>query len=410
MNGRLTTPNARRHVSRCVGVLVLSGCATGIASAQGSSQGGVMLGDFRLDPSYGVSRDWTNNVLHAPSGTISDRVTRSTPSLTLTSNWKEHALNANLSATEESHQRLSSESVDTHLYGIDGRIDASSTLHFPLAYSNARTTLQRGHPNEAGGRDRNVDIVGTLRAGMLWQLGAWQLELNTQRMDNDAKNTVSLSGAPINRDDEDRLQEDHSIKLGYQLRPGTTVFGKLVRTRVDYRDPFDDNLVSRDSTGGTATAGISLAFTPSRYVQLEAGRERRSFDGALGKFSDTTASALAVWAFTPTLVGTASYNQLFQETVLPGSPGLSIHATTLNLAWGAGAPWRASLAASRTDSLPERLNLRYREDTVALDVGYTLNRFVQLGVKLASNRQPADGTFVPGYRENVTTATLTLKY
>lgn len=407
---RPTTASVLRRGTRDACVVAAAMCVTGVASAQSTAQGGIMLGDFRLDPSYSLSRDWTDNVMRAATGAVSDRVTHSTPSLSLRSSWKQHALNANLSATKESHERLRSESVDTHLYEVDGRIDASSTLHFPLTYSHARTTLKRGHPNEAGGRDRHSDTVNTLRAGMLWQLGAWQLDLGTQRLDSDAKNTVSFAGAVINRDDEDRVQYDHSIKLGYQIRQGVTAFGKLVSTRVDYRDPFDDNLVNRDSTGGTATAGVSIVLGPSRYVQLEAGHERRRFDGTLGNFSDTTATALAVWAFTPMLVGTASFSQMFQETVLPGSPGLGIHATTLNLTWGAGAPWRVALTASQIDSLPERLSLRYREDSVALAVGYTLNRFVQLGINRANNRQPANGAFVPGYRENVTTATLTLKY
>ncbi len=280
----------------------------------------------------------------------------------------------------------------------------------PTGYSHEVITLKRGHPNEAGGRDRHSDTVKTLRAGMLWQMGAWQLQLGTQRLDSDARDTVNFAGAVINRDDEDRVQIDHSIKLGYGIRPGVTVFGKVVRTNVDYRDPFDDALVNRDSTGGTATAGVSFALGPSKYFEIQAGRERRRFDGALGKFSDATASAVAVWAFTPMLVGTASYNQMFQETVLPGSPGIGIRATALNLAWGKGAPWRVALTASRVDSQPERLSMRYLEDSIGLDVGYTFNRFVRLGVKLAHNKQPADGVFVPGYRENITTATLTLKY
>jgi hypothetical protein len=371
---------------------------------------GILAGTFLVLPRIDMQREFTDNVQRAANGPVSDQVTRVTPSVAASSMWSRHALNASISLTDETHHRLKGESADTHLMSLNGRIDAHPGLAFPLALEHERIATKRGHPNEARGRDRHTDTVVRQRAGLQWKTGQWLLELGTQFQNTDAKDTVDLAGREINRDDEDRSQTDHSVKLSYQINPHWSVFAKGRRTKVDYDDPFDDRLFDRDSSGGATTVGVTFALAPQRMFSLEAGRERRQFRGALGRFSDSTLDALAVWAFTPELVGTVSHSRMFEETVLPGSPGLSVRSTLMNLRWGTGKPWSSDVSFSRSDSAPVRLPVRFRQDTVSAAARYAVNRHFQLRLEVAHNRQPADGAVVPGYREDVVTLGLLAAY
>jgi hypothetical protein len=379
------------------------------AGAQ-SPTGGITAGSFRIDPRLDLERTYTNNVNRSAFGALSDQVTRVMPGLSASSLWTRHALNADLSMIDETHNRLKDESADTNAFSLAGRIDGSAGLAFPLAYERQRSTTARGNPNEQGGRDRQIDTVQSLRGGLHWQTGPWRLELGSRVQSTDARDTTNLAGVTINRDDEDRTQSDHSAKLGYQVNKAWSVFGKAVRTRVDYRDPFDDRLVNRDSDGGTFTAGTSYVLGPSKRFSLEAGNERRKFRGALGKFSDATLDMLAMWDFLPSLVGTATHSRSFQETVLPGSPGLSVRVTTLGLGWTIDPRWRADLTYTRNEMAPERLPERYRQNSLSLATRYTFNRYVQLRLAAAHNTQPADGALVPGYRESAITAGVLFSY
>ena len=393
---------------RAAATLAFAAVALG-AGAQ-SPPGGIAVGSFKVDPRLDVERSFTSNVQRAPRGALSDQLTRVMPGVSARSTWTRHELNASLDITDETHHRLKGESADTYALRLDGRIDAGAALAFPLALERERVATKRGHPNEAGGRDRHTDTIERLRAGLSWKSVPWRLDLGTQFQDTDAKDVLDLAGRTINRDDEDRTQRDHSAKLGYQVSQAWSVFGKAVRTRVDYRDPFDDRLVDRDSIGGALSAGTMVALGPSKLFKLEAGRERRRFNGALGTFSDSTLNVFGMWGLAPSLVGTATHSRMFQETVLPGSPGMSVRATMLSLGWTIDPRWRADLSFTRNEMAPERLPERFRPQTVSLATRYSVNRYVQLRLNAARNTQPADGVLVPGYRENVVTAGLTLVY
>ena len=97
-----------------------------------------------------LEESYDDNIFRSNTGEVSDYITKFRPSLKLTSDWANHALNFNLGAEIARNALHGSEDYEDFNAGVDGKIDIDEGDTINLGASAQRGHDQRGSLNDTG--------------------------------------------------------------------------------------------------------------------------------------------------------------------------------------------------------------------------------------------------------------------
>jgi hypothetical protein len=284
---------ARGLLAACVGALAAFGmCALpGSAAAQSASYFdrnnnvsvlerprpdyqavGINVGAFQLFPAVTGTESYNDNILAAPTNTISDWITTINPSVDLRSNWSRNALE--LTASDTSNFYATNTSEDTNDYNVNlfGRWDTGFESNFSGGFGYGHAAIPRGSeltvedtltPVEYDSVTANVGAVQTLNRLRFTE------SLVFGRIAYD--NSTDTIGNPLLLSQLDSNQVVAGVKASWAISPDIALFlnGFYNVRRYDNTPPAVP--LDRNSSGYEATVGADFDITRLIRGQAQVG-------------------------------------------------------------------------------------------------------------------------------------------
>jgi hypothetical protein len=290
---------------------------------------GIRLDGFLAYPKVALEERYNDNIFSDEQNTNSDFITVVEPSLSIESDWSNHALNLFGKAVVGRYARSESERFDDYSVGADGRLDITrdSVLSALASYSSLHE--DRGSPDDVEGNEPTEYTLLSTSALFAQRFNRLTvtLEAGSDRHDFD---DVATTRGRANNDDRDRLRARAAIRAGYELVPGYGAFVRASGNRRFYDEGVDDNGFNRDSKGWELVGGLALDLGGITSGELFAGYiEQRYRDSQLDTIGGIAAGAAITWNVTPLTTVTATLSRTAEETTLPGASGFFANGARL---------------------------------------------------------------------------------
>jgi hypothetical protein len=307
---------------------------------------GVSVGSFILFPEVTVRETFDSNIFAVTTGETDDFITNIKPSLTLDSNWNNHALSITADANLGIYGDNSAE--DYANYGIvgDGLIDVRRNFNVFFGSTFQHLHEDRGSPNAAVSTepteyDRHGAHAGfdykPNRFGVIGQVGLFDLDYD---------NTFTSAGVVNNNADRDRQVTEGSLQLSYDFSPGYTGFVRGVFNEREYDTIPDDAGVNRNSDGYNVNGGVEFEITGTVIGEAFVGYFEQDYEAAtLSNNSGVNFGGRALWSVSELTSVHGTLTRNVHETTTVGassylSTSLAIgvdHELMRNLLIGASA-------------------------------------------------------------------------
>jgi hypothetical protein len=164
---------------------------------------GMRLGGFKLFPKLTVEETSNDNIFAQETGTSSDYITKVSPSLSLKSDFNNHALNFSASSDIVRYKDSDPEDYDDFTVKADGRIDILRKTKIDLAAEYQLRHEDRGSDDDAAGIEPTKYTTTEATIGFEHKPGriALGLGVGTKRWDYD--DVAKSGGTVVNNDDRD---------------------------------------------------------------------------------------------------------------------------------------------------------------------------------------------------------------
>jgi hypothetical protein len=354
---------------------------------------GIRAGSFLVYPKVEAAVAYEDNIFALENLEVEDTIYSFAPSVTATSQWSRHQLDAFARANIYRYADFNGQNAETYSLGASGRLDV------------VRGTALRGgishdylvEPRSSASSPQNAaDPVkyeqSTFDFGGSHEFNRLRLSADVEYRDTQFEDTVSFLGVPIDESYRDNKTWDLTARADYALSPALSVYGFAGFNNWDYAAPTTPGDVSRDSDG--YRAGLGADFDISRLVrgQFQLGYMEHSFDDPRVGDIDGL-SMLGKVEYFPTELVTLTFNaeRSVQSTGVIGAGG------TVRTSVGAKADYeflRNLILSAGVNRLVDDYQGFDREDTVwsgLIGAYYLVNR--RVGVNLIYNHysQESDG-------------------
>lgn len=292
---------------------------------------GIRVKSFIFYPVLEVGVEQDSNIFRLPgSQAESDTILRVDPSVSMSSDWSRHALNAYAWSKLGYYQDFSDEDYEDYSISVDGRLDVvrDSYATAYVGYSSLhedRTSVDDRFAAEPTPYTQAVFGLGYDHAfNRLTVSAAYDYEA----LDYD--DVPGFFGGEINNDDRDRKRNEGTLRLAYEVRPQFDFFVEGALSAVDYDNTPDDSGRDRSSNGYRINAGLSIDITSVLAGDVFAGYLRQEYnDPGLRDIDNTDYGFRLVWYATGLTTVTGSLRRLPTETTEPDASGYL--STVLNL-------------------------------------------------------------------------------
>jgi len=328
---------------------------------------------FLLQPSLEADLVFDDNLFRVAQNADTEKIYILRPTLTLASDWLNHALTAQIGGELGRHQDFSGEDYNDFFISAGPRIDVDEYTVLNLKLGYASTHVARGSTDDQlEGAEPSIDTALTVQADWRYQSDKYSTRLLYDFLQSDAKD----NGA-IERDFLDLRSHTWVFRQGYEFTAGTTVWLQPGLELVDYQQSRDDTGLVRDNQGWTLLAGLTIDRSAVSFLELGLGAMSRSFEqDGQDDFLGLVYQGRLLWNISPLItldIIAGRSAQLVQSTVSPIAVDDSI---SLDLAWDPreylifGATAALTYSDYETQPGSER-----KEDAVAIgfNVQYLMN-------------------------------------
>lgn len=278
---------------------------------------GLRAGSFLVFPKIELGETYNSNIYATETNTDDDWITTIKPSVTVNSDWNNHALNATAYLDQGLYASHSGEDFTDYGLLADGRIDIQRTAYLFGGGSAQHLHEARGSEDSITGATEPTqynryaaNVGGTYKPNRLGVTveGTW-LQLD---YDNDINN----AGAVINNQDRDRNLYGERLRIGYDVQPGYTAFVQGSLNQRDYDTVPDDNGFNRNSDGYRIDAGIAISLTNVIDAEFFGGYFAQNYDDpAFSDIGEFDAGARVLWSVSPLATVKATLAREVEETV-----------------------------------------------------------------------------------------------
>lgn len=372
---------------------------------------GIHIGSFYLFPVLGNSISYNDNVFATDTGEKSDFIHVISPSLSLKSDWNNHAVGVDAGGRIGTYFDESDENYKDAYARAGGRIDVSRDTKISGGLGLQRNHEERSDPNTtAGAAEPTVFYTygGHVEGSHRFNRVTVSTGGDIRYLDYDSVDAVG--GGTINNDAQDRIELRPAVKVAYEFSPGYSAFVRGEGAINRYDKTTDANGFKRDSHGYDVVGGASLDLTGLLFGDFFAGVRQRFFDDS--RFDTVTGPVVgSKLTWIPTALTTVILdieNQIIDspDTSSSGytSTGVGVtvdHELLRNLILSAGGGFRYDdfEGIDRID--------KFYSGTVGAD--YLMNRYLTLGARYRYERRDSDLSN-NDYSRNLVTLSLTAKY
>ena len=284
---------------------------------------GVRLGGFILHPSLSVAGTFDSNVFATPSGEKSDFFVTEIPSLSVGSDWNQHAVSLNLSGAFKQYASLSSEDVNNFTAEASGRYDISNGEYFSGDAIYQLLHEDRSNPNAVITAKNPIEYK-VMGADLVYVHQKARLGF---RIDNtltayDFNNASTAAGVTIPENFRDRIEYVVAPRLNYEIIPGYNAFLRVIGNERQYfsqelgAGPAGQN-VRRNSHGWEVDAGTAIEITRITTAEVYVGYLKQYYENPLLKSpSGVGFGANLIWNVTPITTIKGGFSQAVAETTL----------------------------------------------------------------------------------------------
>lgn len=242
---------------------------------------GQLLESFLLFPKVDFELEFNDNVFAEERGKVADFIGSVKPQLELVSDWDNHKFF--IKAKGEFRKHLFEGAEDSFTYGLStgGTVQVTEFETVGITLSFDRKTQARGEP-DAGQFGVEPTVFRDFKAQVDWKYQRdkflWNPKLAITYSDFD--DVEDGQGGVIDKDENDRLKGELSLRLGYEAWKGTTVFVEPSIGFVRHDQTLANNGFKRDFQTAALAAGITYDLTAVSYLEAGLGMRFSRFDDA----------------------------------------------------------------------------------------------------------------------------------
>ena len=284
---------------------------------------GWRAGAFLIKPAVELSGGFDSNPARVPGGATGSGLYVIAPELLVRSDWRRHALNADLRGSYTGYQSgdvSDRPSVDAK---VDGRIDVLRDTSIDLQGRLLVGTDNPGSLNVQGNLSRLPVYSNTgFTAGVTQRFNRFEVSAKANVDRTQYQNSSFTNGATASNEDRNYNQYGGVFRGSYETLPGVKPFVEIATDQRAHDLRFDRSGLQRDSNGRTYRAGASFSLPRRLTGEISAGYTTRDYkDPSLTSLSgfvfDSSLAGTATPLTTLTLVAKSAVNEL----TLPGMAG-----------------------------------------------------------------------------------------
>jgi hypothetical protein len=284
---------------------------------------GVPVGSFLLFPSLDIGEAFNSNIYATETNETSDFITTYAPSLTLVSDWNNHAVALSAHANGGVYAENSDENFFDYGFSAGGRLDVRRSTSVSAATSWDHRHEDRGSPEDVNGDEPSEYDEFAIGIGGATSPGRLSLGVDGNYTHLDFQNVQDNTGTTINNDDRNQSIWEGIVRAGYAFKSDYEVFVQGTYTDIVYDETFDDNGLNRDNNGWRADLGLAFDITDTLAGDVYGGYLQRYYDDPA--FTDTGSFDLGAdlfWSITPLTTAHALVFRNFVETTQAGASSI----------------------------------------------------------------------------------------
>jgi hypothetical protein len=372
---------------------------------------GVQISSFTLYPSLTLGTEYNDNIFATDGDEVDDVIFTVTPEMVLQSDWANHALAFQASATIFRYADNPDEDVEDYSIATNGRIDVLRSTAINGGFGFSKSHEDRGSPDDVDGKEPTEFYTLGGQAGISHRISRLWGEFSQEVRHLNYDDTLAQGGGSINNDDRDRMEYDTKLRVGYDLHPDASAFIQAGFNIEDYDNTPDDQGFDRDSYAYGIDVGASFDITGVIFGEVFAGIQQEFYDDS--EFSNSklrpSFGAGLDWNVTKLTTVTFDSASTFEETTVDAASnvwawdsGIGVNhelLRTVVLNGGAGYRREDYLGISRVD------------DVIDFEFGatYLMNRYVHISGGY-SYRQRFSDAADEDYTENIIGINLRFQY
>jgi hypothetical protein len=284
---------------------------------------GVPVGSFLLYPSVEVGEYYDSNVYATETNEEDDFVTTYVPSISLVSDWNNHAFGANAYVAGGLFADHSDENFTDYGVSAGGRLDVRRSTSLFALTSWDHLHEDRGSPEDVNGDEPSRYDQFAFGLGGGTRQGRFSFGLDGNYTHLDFENVTDRSGNFVNQQDRNQSIYEGIARFGYEFKSDYEAFVEANYTAVEYDNNPDDNGFNRNNDGWRLDGGVAFNITDTLAGDVYVGYLERSFDDPA--FQDASGLDLGgdiYWSITPLTSAHALVFRGFDETTQNGASSI----------------------------------------------------------------------------------------
>lgn len=289
------------------------------------------LGSFTLFPVMELEELYDDNIFRTNTGAVSDFVTLFRPSLRLSSDWANHALNFTLGGEIARNASHASEDYEDFNAGVNGKIDVDKGESVKLGFKFDRGHDKRGSLEDTGAPTPTKYYNFAFNGSYTHDVG--DIASTTTAT---ATRTDYLANGGNSNDYRNRWVVELRQRFAHQVDEGSQVFVEGAANARLYDKTFDNNGQKSSSHGFDALAGYRWDYSGVTYLEAAIGYLYQSYDDPnLPNVKGPNFRLRAIWNATGVVTLTAEANRSVAETTQAGVSGVLVSSYALKADWEA---------------------------------------------------------------------------
>ncbi len=282
---------------------------------------GARIGGFLLYPCVVLGEEFNDNIFAVDDDLDADFITTITPGVRLRSDWNNHALNFDGSATIGRYFDHEDENYEDYRVGVDGRLDIRRNINASALARYSKLHEERSSPDDERGKEPTEFSVTNYLLSYFHRFNRIAFDVDGTADMFDFDDVETLTGVR-NEDDRDRTIVEGTVRVGYEIVPEYEAFVRGSVNSRRYDESVDDLGLDRDSTGYEIVAGTAIDFSGVTFGDVFAGFTSQDFDdNDLQTVSGITFGGEMIWNVTGLTTLTGSITRTIEEVTTSRASG-----------------------------------------------------------------------------------------
>lgn len=371
---------------------------------------GGRLGTFIVKPSLHLMRSYDDNIYSQPTGEKSDHVTAVEPSLSLSSDWDLHRIEAGVEGKKGLYARHNSENYGDYTFFLSGRFDVDYGTYLNVSLRQEHKHEKRSSLEDAGGdRPLEYDVAGA-SAGFIRELGLLKLYISGAYQEYRYEQMQS-SGLTVDNSARNNERRTVQARLAYGSTNESEAYfqGRYMDKHYDFA-----SLSYQDVTYYEARLGFKRDLTGKLLGDIYASYAFQDNDGGFGDTGLFGYGASLQWDATGLTKVRAQLERALLDTTLANASGVARtaldieieHTLRRNIALGAYFGLDRDRYKGAAGTGDTRDNTTY---TAGVGADYLMNENIAAGLRYDyRNRDFENGT--GDYSNNIMSFSLNYEY